>query len=69
MKGGGMSKRTATDIDPALRLRGLIAMLRAATACAEGDVAKYGEWQCDYRTEMAQYSQQIESILGTAKGE
>ena len=52
------------DIEQQTRLMALTACLNSVTAQANFDVAKFGEWTCNYDPHMRTYRSQIDSILG-----
>jgi hypothetical protein len=50
----------------ALKLRNAIASKEWITAAANVEVAKYGEWQCDWYTAMREAENEITALLHSA---
>lgn len=46
-----------------LKLRHLIARKEALIACANNDLAKCGEWQCDWKIGFDEVDEKIEQLL------
>ena len=55
--------------NPSDRLRGLASCLDSVSEQARADIARFGEWRCDYGSWMQSYREQIESILEATKGD
>lgn len=54
-----------------LRILSAIEEKEFVNSCANHDIGRYGEWQCDYRKVMREINAEIESMISAAnaKGE
>lgn len=62
LKTAEVSKSTLNDL-LYLKLRNEISKREALTACANNDLAMYGEWQCDWAEGFSQTDERIAKIL------